>query len=600
MELLSSTDLNHIIAAVDYNTSLFKKCELFNPGTVNEAQLIGLDTEYMKRTSASLTELVKTTLYIPADADRPVTMPNAFLKIWFAWNEVVLPVDEKIKIIDDVYAAMPAETFDIFGDKREFIRDITKDESSTSLDHESNIYKFITDNIIRLDASPNFIPLLTRVECSIEDVIKSLDANVQFTKNKKKLVTKLKLLHFLFPTLKLKFIMTGSAPNTKSAFDFFTGIKNRTNVLSESEYASIVFQFFHAHYIMSIFGIVHNDNHMGNVLIQTLSTPVTLDITIGTSHVQFTTNYIVKFFDWDRAYYTMGPENPITNSMLIYRNVKKFTPGRDFSAFICFLSDMNITGFDIILDRLIVGPKPTSLSNRLPFIAPIPDSKLIPGAISIQKAVTPELLKWLTDNPESITRTSGSYAYYITIPKTQFETFVKPNVISLMRSKFGSDRRTRLKIYDTITNIYFGVHGFDLIIYQGHSCNPMYDSNNLQVEPYFIDETKFATLCFGLDKNVVANTYRYSLLFPEKVSQLVNNIRYANQIVDAYTTAASKSADDIAKETEKAANAVALKAKARAVIEARAAAYTAAKAALGQPTAKRAAPRVAAAGMRFF
>ena len=65
---------------------------------------------------------------------------------------------------------------------------------------------------------------------------------------------------------------------------------------------------------------------MGNVLIQTLDEAVNLDITVGTFHRQFTTQYIVKFFDWDRAYYTMGGvENEFTNRLVPIRNVKQFT-----------------------------------------------------------------------------------------------------------------------------------------------------------------------------------------------------------------------------------------------------------------------------------
>ena len=513
MELLSTNDLNHIITAVDANTSVFKTCELFKSTGVHEPHLLGIDTEYMEHSSASLTDLVKTKINIP---EMPLNT-NAFLKIWFAWNDLLDEVEDDETIVDrivDFYSRNPRVISAFLGlDRDDFIDAVTDVSSSTSLNHEANIYDYITKNIIQQNISPNFIPLLLYNKCNISSIIQSLNTISDF-KRKSILINKLKLLHNMFPTLNLKFIMTGSAPTVIDANSFFTSIKDGKIVIEQSEYSSIIFQFFHAHYIMSIFGIVHNDNHMGNVLIQTLPIPVSLDITIGDARIQFTTRYIVKFFDWDRAYYTMGPENQLTSSFLHTRNVDRFTPGRDFSAFICFLSDMNITGFDIILENLIVGPKPTSNSNQ-------------PLEIKIKGGVTLRLKQWIVGNPV-ISDKEDPQTKYITISKPYFE-YCLPLVVDTLRKKLGVDKNG-VSIYDNVTNVYLGVNNNDVFIYQGYTCHPMYDSDLLQVEQFFLNKDKLSTLCLGLVNGPHLLSYRYTLSHPLEEATRVGNLIYARKL----------------------------------------------------------------------
>ena len=514
MELLSTNDLNHIIKAVDDDTSVFKRCALFDQGIHESHLLLGKDTEYMIRESASLTELVKTKIQI---TDTRQT-PNVFLKIWFGWN--ALSISEKTSKIDTYYKKHASDALRIFGDQERFLDDIIDDSSSTSLDHEANIYDYITDFIITPNLSPNFIPLLTKFECRIKAITQSLNKTADFIR-KDTLLEKLVVLHKLFPTLSLKFIMTGSAPSVQSAGDFFRSLPPRgIVVIDDSEYASIIFQFFHAHYIMSIFGIVHNDNHMGNVLIQTLATPVTLDIRIGDFHTRFTTRYIVKFFDWDRAYYTMGSRNPLASMYLNIRNVDKFTPGRDFSAFVCFLYTIGVTKVNQIIDRLIMGPKPTKDSNI--------DRKK-KGPLVIRGAETPMLRSWMVSNPENvIVDPSDIKTSYITISKRDFERII-PKAIGALRDKLGPD------IYDSagVTNVYLSVKGKNVFIHDGFLCHPMYDSKNLQVEQYFIDDLKFKNLCFGLVTNpfiLPKQQYKYILLYPAWHALHVDNLIYTKHL----------------------------------------------------------------------
>jgi hypothetical protein len=488
-QLLSNDELNRIIHVVDRRTSLFKTCNVFVPDIL-EAFLLLENTEYLKKTSASLTELVKTKV----SSDDGTA--NVFLKMWFSWNNIDASV--KMKRLNLLYRSYPDLSNRVFGDERKFASDIVNDTMTTSLDYEARVYQYITENIILRNISPNFIPLLTNNQCSLDTIIHSMN-EFDIFKRKPELLEKLTTLNHVFPTLPLNFIMTGSAESVVSAIEFFRNLKSLKISISESEYSSIMFQFFYALYVMDEFKIVHNDNHMNNVLIQTLPNDVTFDITIGPLNVQFTTRYVVKFFDWDRAYCQGVGPNTINSKFFISRNVGEFVRGRDFSAFVCFLYARNVPGFTKILNSIIDGPKPTPESNT-------------EKDVIVKNGVTGLLREWMNDHPENIV-TSYSGKTYITIPKKDLETKVFTTITTTyLRTKLGKDQ-FGASIYDgpNVTNIYLGVDGNNLIILKGFTCHPMYDSRDLDVVRYFTDGRKFTQLCNGLNNIPTDTIYKYAI-----------------------------------------------------------------------------------------
>jgi hypothetical protein len=485
-QLLSKNEINRIIQSIDTTTSMFKTCNVFGTD-VNETHLLHSTAEYLPKTSASLADLIRT------DIETPEGTPNVFLKIWFSWNAI--NVDDRNIRISDLYWKKSDMATRIFGDGITFIENINDDTMSTSLDYEARVYQYITENIILRNISPNFVPLLSNNTCHLDTVIHSLQSFGDF-RGKVELVEKLQVLNRMFPTLPMNFIMTGSSQTVVSAKDFFKNLE-RGSLLSPHEYSSIIFQFFYALYVMSEYRIVHNDNHMGNVLIQKLPKEVTLDLTIGIFNVKFSTKYIVKFFDWDRAYCQEIGENPITSGYLFTRNVSTFVPGRDFSAFVCFMYGHNIPGFNNILNRLIDGPKPVATSNI--------KSK------TIRNGATSGLIEWVEKHPESIA-TDHNLENYITIPKHKLRMLVPASTIKILRDKLGDDP-FGMSIYDgpNVTNIYLQVKGSDLIIPAGYTCHPVYDSADLDVVKYFTDERMFKELCIGLARKPSATVYKYEI-----------------------------------------------------------------------------------------
>ena len=490
MELLSTVEINHIIASLDANTSIFRNCRLFNPGIV-EPHLMSTDTSYLVSRGVSLTEIIKTH---PVDVTN--TGPVAFLKMWFTWPDVMPAM---VPNIEDMYNSS-ANAPVIFNRIAAFVGSVINTESTTSLIYESNVYEYITQNIIIPNVSPNFIPLITRSRCPISNIINSLEMFGNFPR-KANLLEKLNIIHNTFPMLDMMFIMTGSSPTIQTMLSFLNDLRAGGIIIQNEEYESIIFQFFYTFYVMNAYEIVHNDNHFENTMIQTLPAPVTLDITIGGFRVQFSTRYIVKYFDWDRGFYTAGGQNPIIDLYTSIRTVNTFTPGRDFSAFICFLYDFGNTTFNAIIDRLILGPKPTEASN------PRGGDILIPG-------VPRGLRIWINNNP-GLTVWNGGEDRYITIPKADLERILAPRVIATLRAKLGN------AIYDNrhVTNIYIGVRDFGLFresifIPEGWTCHPLYDNSELDVVRFFTTAAENTNLCMNLQPPIAGATRHVYAFIP--------------------------------------------------------------------------------------
>jgi hypothetical protein len=173
------------------------------------------------------------------------------------------------------------------------------------------------------------------------------------------------------------------------------------------------------------------------------------------------------------------------------RDVPTFVRRRDFSAFICFLYALDIPGFNRLIDMLIEGPKPTPNSNL--------------KKVVIEDGVTPELKEWVVNN----TNVNNNY---ITIPKITLESLVENYTIEELRTKLGQDK-TGSFIYDNpnITNIYLELRRGHIIVPQGYTCHPLYDSLDLDVEKYFKDPAKFFDLISLTAIHETNPVYKYSM-----------------------------------------------------------------------------------------
>ncbi len=447
--------------------SPFYNCDLFRQADPST-------TTYLNKQSASISDIVMTKVATVHGSK------EVFLKMWFGWD----------KIPRDKINTMSIKNPRLLRDMGVEMYKMTDLGRTRSLDYEKRMYEYITQNIVMKNISPNFIPILASDTCNISKVVASLRASNDFAR-KKELLKKFEAINTGFPRIKMDFIMTESFSGLP-ADEFFNHIK--ANPIAKSEYSSILFQFFYIYYVLDAFKIVHNDNHLGNAIIQVLDEPVTLDITVGSFNVKFTTSHIVKLYDWDRSYCEALGENSYLNGFYEYRTIPKFTRGRDFSACICFLSDLDIPQINRLIKRIVDGPIPTENSNN--------------NVSTIYGAVTKELIDWIKNNPDSVFTTDNTT--YITIGKRVLESFLPPTKIDSIRYKLGKDKYGKY-IYDALglTNIYLALNGQDLEVVEGWTCHPMYDSKDLDVVKYFTDEQEMKRLCRDLKQSKTKIVYTY-------------------------------------------------------------------------------------------
>ena len=138
-------------------------------------------------------------------------------------------------------------------------------------------------------------------------------------------------------------------------------------------------------------------------------------------------------------------------------------------------------------------------------------------------------MSWIEETPKNIdVDIIKPHTKYITIPKSQFEKCL-PDVVDTLRAKLDTDVHG-VSIYEHVSNVYLGVlHNKNVVIYQGHGSHPMYDSDSLQIEQYFIDKTKFDTLCIGLDVSDCSQpVHTYILVDPIIEATKANNLIYSD------------------------------------------------------------------------
>jgi serine/threonine protein kinase len=158
-----------------------------------------------------------------------------------------------------------------------------------ALDFEVSTYEYITTQILIPMQSPNFIPFLGFGTCPLQTT--KFDIRDEFSFQK---LLKNKMLSD--PNAHLKVLLTGSSANIKPLY------KIAHTIVKRSEVVSILFQIVHALYCLQMHGITHLDFHTGNVLIETLATPMVLQYTTnGVFVVKFKTSYLVKIYDFDRS-----------------------------------------------------------------------------------------------------------------------------------------------------------------------------------------------------------------------------------------------------------------------------------------------------------
>ena len=298
-------------------TNNSKSCELTEYGDVCQLtsclglNIIGLKSDSASPTDTMIVEFKEGTTY----EGKPIN--KAFLKIWLS-HETFKYADENIIKLSNYETRKFELSLDFSG-----------------LNYEVKVYRDIVKPLIETNICPNFIKFLgSGKNCSFHNVatmisgplndakiVKAFHGNtIRILKGEKR-----KSVNEVYDISELKkFVEITSHVDVVKYFTYNIlaneVIKPGTVTMSRFLYnkntdktvvSTVLFQALAACYAMSCSKMVHNDLHLGNIYVEPLETTTRLNYIYGGDLYTFETNYIVKVFDFDRAYVKRFGENPL-------------------------------------------------------------------------------------------------------------------------------------------------------------------------------------------------------------------------------------------------------------------------------------------------
>lgn len=162
--------------------------------------------------------------------------------------------------------------------------------SSLSLVYESNVYRYITDNVLKRKLSPNFVGLIAYGVCG--------DTNLQTITTSEDY----DMIMDVYGSDKFGYLITRKVDKPIPLHKIAKKHKDVVN--------GVLFQILYNLEVMRRVKIVHNDLHPYNILIDELENYTYLTYQLGDDRFSFYTRYLVYFFDWDSAYCQPLGDNP--------------------------------------------------------------------------------------------------------------------------------------------------------------------------------------------------------------------------------------------------------------------------------------------------
>lgn len=301
-------------------TNNSKSCELNEYGDVCQMtsclgqNIIGLKSDSTSPTDTMIVEFKDGTTY----EGKPIK--TAFLKIWLS-NETFKYADENIIKLSNYETRKFELSLDFAG-----------------LDYEVKVYRDIIKPLIETNICPNFIKFLgSGKNCSFHNVatmisgplndakiVKAFHGNtIRILKGEKR-----KSINEVYNINELKkFVEITSHVDVVKYFTYNIlaneVIKSGTVTMSRFLYnkntdktiiSTVLFQALAACYAMSCSKMVHNDLHLSNIYVEPLEKTTRMNYIYGGDLYTFETDYIIKVFDFDRAYVKRFGENPLLDA----------------------------------------------------------------------------------------------------------------------------------------------------------------------------------------------------------------------------------------------------------------------------------------------
>ena len=240
-------------------------------------------------------------------------------------------------------------------------------EEIKSLDYEALVYDFVTKELIQKDVCKNFVGLCFYSEKVSVDVLRKILKRSKRVKKEDQEAALRRSFFYQFmkpkerpaiqepfnssnekcyppPNPHIGFIATKAiSPKTMDLATYLEKRKEaylkmklenprQNTALNPNDLLMIIFQIVFACYAMGTVGMVHNDLHPGNIWCEHVKNGVTLSYKFFGETISFTTEYVVKIYDFDRSYVRHLADNPLLNQKkgpCMYSQCNKFIPNLD-------------------------------------------------------------------------------------------------------------------------------------------------------------------------------------------------------------------------------------------------------------------------------
>lgn len=216
----------------------------------------------------------------------------------------------------------------------------TSPDKSSGLSYEVDVYKYLTENLVKTHATPN---IATYIWSKKEFNNKTLAIDLKDSLNK--------IRGEIRDPNVLRWIDNKRNDNINivvtewlSGLDLYNFLKKRyTGEFSDfdsSEELNLLFQLSWTIKCMNLKRAQHNDLHYGNIFISKLKSPTTFTYFItNNSYVQIRTQYIAKIYDFDQSYVESLGGNKYIKDFTNLGIQNKINDRFDITTIICYLND---------------------------------------------------------------------------------------------------------------------------------------------------------------------------------------------------------------------------------------------------------------------
>lgn len=234
---------------------------------------------------------------------------------------------------------------------------------SVGLKYEANVYKYIQEEIVEKNLSPNFVSYLSFETCKLSYISKFMDPKIV-----NKFIDGFEFFYehkFMYDrsmprwAIRMGVLMTESAGNgarfgfqsdnlpVKSMWDTFISSKYMKKDATDTRFWKVMLQLVYSLAVMGTLRINHNDLHPNNILVVQLPEPIDMIFQIGKTQYAINTDLVPYIFDFDFSYAEkFGPNQYIIDYDFL--TFDKFSPKRDLYILMCELFGPKTFGEEFI------------------------------------------------------------------------------------------------------------------------------------------------------------------------------------------------------------------------------------------------------------